>query len=316
MAKERPAALTKEDDAFNAFMFAILDAYHSHGKYDGPKLMAEALVLLAKHRRPEVLAGETVEEHARALVDQVENTPGNDPAVSMQWLLDALVLWPDCAESYMWVANIIEGRENAAVLMQPFYILAIEALRRRFGPGGALDAEDRPRDIPEVPLLVKSLVGLGETFATTGYSGDGVPLYIEALRYDPADGQGARPRLALALAIRADPEGAAAALSVAAPTPLVLYAKAIAAYCRAESAGPARQALLEARRANPYVTAIITGKRKMLGMLTGEERFDEAQYVYLAISPALKVVPGLVAWVKKETSVAAQAANRGGKKRR
>ncbi len=312
MAKETFAALGRDDEPFHEFMLGILDAYHTQGKYDGPGLRAQALALLGKYRPPEIPAGESAEEHAKGLVDLVERTPADKPSESLQWLLNALVLWPDCAESYMWVANTIEGRDQAPILMQPFYILAIEALRHRLGP---LGAEDRPDDVPEVRMLVKALVGLGEAFATIGYSGDGVPLYIEALRYDPTDREGARPRLALALAIRADPEGAAAALSVAEPTPLVLYARAIAAYCRGESAGPARQALMEARRANPYVTAIITGKRKMLGMLTGEPRFDEAQYVYLAIAPAVKVVPGLVAWVKKETGVLSPPANRGKKRR-
>ena len=309
-------ALRESKEPFNQFMGAILEAYHDQAMYDGPRLSAHAGSLLAKYPPPSVPEGTSTEAYAKALVDRAESTPNNDPSESMQWLIDALVLWPDCAESYMWTANIIEGRENSPVLMLPFYLLAIEALRRRLGPGGALDDAGQPREIPEVPLLVKALVGLGETFATTGYSGDGVPLYIEALRYDPDDSQGARPRLALALAIRADPEGAAAALANAAPTPLVLYARAIAAYCRGESAGPSRQALLVARRANPYVTAIITGKRKMLGMLTGEEAFDDAQYIYLAIAPALKVVPGLVAWVRREVAAVAPPAHGGRKKKR
>ena len=313
---EESQALQESKEPFNQFMGAILEAYHDKGMYDGDRLSVYAGSLLAKYPLPTVPDGVSTEEQARALVQRAESMPGEEPSDAMQWLMDALVLWPDCAESYMWTANIIEGREHAPLLMLPFYSIAIEALRRRLGPGGALDESGQPRAIPEVPLLVKALVGLGETFATTGYSGDGVPLYVEALRYDPEDSQGARPRLALALAIRADPEGAAATLAQAAPTPLVLYARAIAAYCRGDSAGPARRALIEARRANPYVTAIITGKRKMLGMLTGEAAFDDAQYIYLAISPALKVVPGLVAWVRKEVGVSPPPGHGGGKKKR
>ncbi|MFN0146470.1 MAG: hypothetical protein ACKVT1_08175 [Dehalococcoidia bacterium] len=313
---EESDALRESKEPFNQFMGGILDAYHEKGLVDGESLSAHAATLLAAFPRPMLAEGASVEEAARALVQRAEDMPAEEPSDAMQWLIDALVLWPDCAESYMWVANIIEGRDNAAILMLPFYTLAIEALRRRLGPGGAVDDDGRPREVPEVPLLVKALVALGETFATTGYSGDGVPLYVEALRYDPEDRQGARPRLALALAIRSDPEGAAAALSKATPTPLVLYARAIAAYCRGDAAAPSRQALLDARRANPYVTAIITGKRKMVGMLTGDQAFDNAQYIYLAIAPALKVVPGLVAWIRRETTVGGAPAHGGSKKKK
>ena len=44
--------------------------------------------------------------------------------LSAFWLMEALIAWNDCAEAYMWSANIIEGRDHAEMLMsEPAQVL-------------------------------------------------------------------------------------------------------------------------------------------------------------------------------------------------
>jgi tetratricopeptide (TPR) repeat protein len=290
-------------------MWAILEGYHDEGLRDGPRLSAYAGRLLAKARKVELPAGATPREHAIALVDKVDQRPGIDPAVSLQWLIDALVLWPDCAEAYMWVANIIEGREHAPILMQPFYILAIEGLRRRLAAGASAHQDAAT----EQALLVRALKGLGEALATTGLASEAVGRYIEALQLDPGDAEDIRPRLAIALMVTGETESAESALVPAAETPLQLFAKAAVSYAKTEGTGEARHALIAARRANPYVTPFLTGQKKMSGMLTGKAAVDEAQYICLALAPAVSGVPGFAAWLRREAAPPVVARGKAGK---
>ncbi len=300
-------------EPFERFMFAMLEGYHDEGLREGLLLSAYAARVLAKYPKPALESGHDAEAEALALVARVDASDnGADPRLTLQWLLDALVLWPDCAEAYMWAANLIEGREYGIVLMQPFYVLSIEALKRRLGEQGPLSPDGAPRDVPEVTKLVKSLTGLGEALATQGKSDEATAHYIEALRYDPADRIDTRPRLALALACLGDIDSAEATVTTAHDNAYGLFARAVVAYCRTEGTGRAKQALLDARKSNPYVTAIITGQRRMLGMLTGDLRFDEGQQACLMLAPALNGIPGLIEWIRRE----AAPVSKGGKRKR
>jgi tetratricopeptide (TPR) repeat protein len=296
-------------------MWDILDAYHEQSIREGAELSRRAGQALADFARPEVPHGLSAEEQAVALVERVDKHPtANDARADMQALLDALILWPDCAESYMWIANVIEGRDQAPYLMLPFYALALEALHRRLGLGGPTDIGGRLRDKPEAAMMIKALQGFGEALATLGQFREAVSKYVEALGYDPDDREHIRPRLALALLCMADVDGADSTMAKAGETPLDLFAKAAVAYALTEGTGRARQALLSARKANPYVTAFITGKRNMPGMLTGDAQFDEAQYVCLALGPALRTVPGLQPWIKRESAPPGTAAKAKGRR--
>ncbi|OAI41477.1 hypothetical protein AYO38_03565 [bacterium SCGC AG-212-C10] len=298
MSERDRAPISRAEAPFYRFMFAILDAYHEEGIRDRMKLGAYAKQLLAREPLPEIPAGLSREEFATGLVEKVDRMSGIDPAISVSWLMDALVAWNDCAEVYLWTSNIIEGREHAQVLMQPFYVLAIECLKRRLGPF--------PLGQPGIPAssderkMAKALVGLGESLATDLQTGEATGRYLEALRWDPDDSEGARPRLAISLTLHGDTESAAAVITQAKPTIFGLYAGAVVAYAQTEGTGPARKALLNANMMNPDVANILTGRRKMLGMLTGKARFDEAQYVCLMLAPVVNGMPGFSAWVKRE----------------
>jgi hypothetical protein len=295
-------------------MFAILEAYHDEGLQSGGLLSAYANQLLSREPGPTMPAGMSRPDFARSMVDRVEKTPGKDPSAGLQWLLDALVAWNDCAEAYVWISNIIEGREHAQLLMQPFYLLAIEALKRRVGPlpaGATLDPA-----AAEVQLMAKALVGLGESLATGGKPGQATRRYLDALRWDPDDTQEARPRLAIALTLQGEVESAGTAIAPARSTIFSAYAAAVVAYARSEGSAEAREILLAADAINPDVGAIITGRRKMLGMLTGQARFDEAQYVCLMLDPVLKGLPGFAAWAKRDLPVASAPKRTGTPKKR
>lgn len=289
-----------DKEPFDRFMLKILEAYHDEGLQDGERLSAYANQLLSREPMPAFPPATSPSAFALARVRQVDESPGNNPKHGLQWLLDALVAWHDCAEAYMWTSNIIEGREHAPLLMQPFYILAIEALKHRLGPMPSIEIRTGA-DVPEARMMAKALTGLGESLATTGRVGDAVLRYVDALRWDPDDREQARPRLAIALAIQGEDESARAALAPATETAFRAYAALAIGYAHTEGHGEEMQALLgAAREANPDVLTILSGRRKMPGMLTGNQRFDEAQYICLMLGPALKGgMPGFAAWAKR-----------------
>ena len=162
--------------------------------------------------------------------------------------MDALVAWHDCAEGYMWISNIVEGREHAALLIQPFYLLAIEGLRHRMGPvlpgAGAATPE-------ESLMMAKSLVGLGESLATTGQVGEAAGRYVEALRWDSEDREGARPRLAIVLALQGECGSAATALAQAKVDVFSAYAAAVIGFAETEGTGAALDQARDGERPQP-----------------------------------------------------------------
>ncbi len=279
-------------------MIGVLEAYHDRGVRDPRALDALAAELLASLPPASLPDGATAAEHARALVHRADFEPGDEGSDALQWVVDALKLWPDCAEAYMFAARIIEGREHAIILMQPFYTLALEALHRRLAPAGVANADGTVRTIPEAPMYLRGLCGLGEALATQARFPEAQASFVEALRLDPADGENVRPRLALVELLLGQKIGARDRLKDARPGLITGYVTAFVTLAIQGDGPAARQALAAARGANPHLFPMLTLAKKMPGVLTDDPVYDEAQYACLALAPAFLGRTGLREWLK------------------
>ena len=197
----------------------------------------------------------------------------------------------------MFVARIIEGREHAIILMQPFFMLALEALHRRL-PEGVRQPDGTVRDIPEAAMYLRALCGLGEALATQGRFTEAVASYVETLRLDPDDRENVRPRLALCELLLGQKAAAEARIKTAKPGLITAYVQAFVNLAQKGDGPAARQALAAARGLNPHLFPMLTETKKMPGMLTNDEEYDAAQYACLALAPALLGRTGLREWLK------------------
>jgi len=288
----------KQEQPFERFMYAVLDLYHQEKITDPKELGLRAQTLLAAETRPELPEGTHSATRAKELVKQVDETGGIAPERPMRWLIEALALWPDCAEAYMWVSNIMEGRREAPLLMQPFYLLAVGALRRRLelpddGASGPLP------DTADAALYGRALRAVGEALASTRLYEEALRYYREALVAFPADEELARPRMALALLGLDRIDDADDELAACGDGTLVRFAGTLATFAREGDSGRAREALRAARHANPYVTSFVTGSRRWTGFLTGDPAIDEAALITLALAPAFSHDGRMIPWIRK-----------------
>ena len=297
-----------EDDKvpFERFMFQVLDLWYTDGLRSPEALGERARALLSRYRKPRIPGGESEPEFAKALVRKTDETGGIDPLISFGWLMDALTAWPDCAEAYMWVSNIVEGQQQGPMLMQPFYSIALDALDRRLAEKGLTTDSPGFRECDEHELYLTSLRGLGEVLATYGDFASAAERYQQALHIDPEDSHEVLPRYALVKALLKEDSAADGALAYCPDTSMTRFMRAVITYGR-EADGPgARRALQQARQANPHVMGFVNGTRKWIGHLTGDSKpggVDEAQYITLAISPAFTPLIGLERWFRKEGGV-------------
>lgn len=293
-----PRGGRKKEHPFEKLMFGILDLYHQENISDPGQLAARTLVLLEAHPKPELAADVEPAARAKELVRQADETGGIAPERPFRWLLDALVIWPDCAEAYMWVSNLMEGRREAPLLMQPFYLLAIHALRRRLGLPETGTSAPLP-DTADAALYAKALRSAGEALASTRLYEEGLRYYDEALLAFPEDEEEARPRKAIALLGLDRVDAADDELAACGDTTLVRFAGMLATFAREGDSGAAREALRRARHANPYVTAFLTGSRRWTGFLTGDAAIDEAAFVTLALAPVIGHDGRILPWIKR-----------------
>lgn len=298
MSEQRGLSEAESSEPFSRFMTFVLDLYHVEGVTDPRELSQRANAWIAELPKPEVPDGETAETHAQALVDRADKEPSKDAKECLQWVIDALVLWPDCAEAYLFTARIIEGREDSIILMQPFYTLAAEALHRRLAPQGIAGADGLVRDIPEAGMYLRALCGLGEALATQGKFASAQASYVEALRLDPDDREDVRPRLALVEMLLGQFDQAAKRLEGAREGLTAAYVKAFVALARSGDGPAARQALAAARGMNPHLFPMLTLTKKMPGTLTDDDVFDAAQFACLALAPAFLGRTGIRGWLQ------------------
>jgi tetratricopeptide (TPR) repeat protein len=317
-----PSRLTADEshEPFSRFMTFVLDLYHQEHITDPRELARRANSYLADlHVLPPV-EGETPESRAQALVERADKGPSDDAKESLQWVMDALTLWPDCAEAYMFIARISEGRQDAIILMQPFYTLAAEALHRRLAPVGIAGPDGHVRDIAEAGMYLRALCGLGEALATQGKFSEAQASYVEALRLDPEDREDVRPRLALVEMLLGQFDAAAERIASARPGLIAAYVKAFVALARSGDGPAARQALAVARGMNPHLFPMLTLAKPMPGTLTEDQVFDAAQFACLALAPAFLGRTGIRGWLKHVAAAGHAPSTRGGqaakKKRR
>jgi tetratricopeptide (TPR) repeat protein len=303
MADRDRMPIDDEDDGpdadFGVFMAAIMTAWHEDKVTDPIELMKRAEEALAALPPVSPPAGMTPIEHALALVERVDKHPDQGSGgADVQRIMDALKLWPLCAEGYMFVCRIIEGREQGILLMQPFYMLALEALWSRLGSGGPLDRDGKLKDVPEAAMYLRCLCGLGEALASQGRFSEAMAQYSEALRFDPTDSEKVRPRLAIAELMTGQVERARDTLDLADDTLLRAWVNAFVTLAIKRDGPDARKALAEARGRNAHLWSFVVGSKVMPGFLSGEADFDEAQYAMLALEPTFIGARGLREWVQ------------------
>jgi tetratricopeptide (TPR) repeat protein len=300
-----------EDEPFNRFMVFVLNLYHTEHVTAPSELAERANAYLAELPLPELADGEARETNAQALIERADKGPSEDGKQSLRWVVDALALWPDCAEAYMFIARISEGRQDAVILLQPFYALAAEALRHRLAPLGIAGPDGQIRDVAEAGMYLRTLCGLGEALATVGKFSEAQTSYIEALTLDPEDGEDVRPRLALVEMLLGEFDEAAARIESARPGLITAYVKAFVALARSGDGPAARQALAVARGMNPHLFPMLTLAKPMPGTLTEDEVFDAAQFACLALAPAFVGRTGIRDWLKHVASAGHPPSSRG-----
>ncbi len=243
--------------------------------------------------------GSTPLEQAQALIYQAWHEP--DRSRRLELARQALACSPDCADA--WVVLAEEAEEVAEALR--CYREGVAAGERVLPP--ALFEQDCGCfwQIPEARPYLRARVGLAQCLWLLGEQEAALEHFWELLRLDASDHLRVRYLLLEALLIRNDlkalrrlidmyPDDESAAWH---------YSRALVLYRSEGDTLAARQALREARLANPHVPDYLLGRKKLPRPLpeyiepgSVEEAVD---YVSVAL-PYWKNTPGALSWLRQQ----------------
>jgi len=212
----------------------------------------------------------------------------------------ALEISPDCADAYLLLAE-----ETASSMTEALELLeqGMAAGERALGPEPFEEDVGHFWGILETRPYMRARAALAETLWALDRREEAVEHHRELLRLNPNDNQGLRDRQVewlLWLERYEDLDALFAAYDEDAGAAFA-YTKALAAFRRQSASAEAGQLLDDAREANPYVVAFLTGRKVLPKRLPEYVGFgDESEAVeYAAGAAALWAsVPGAVAWLE------------------
>jgi tetratricopeptide (TPR) repeat protein len=214
--------------------------------------------------------------------------------------LEALEISGDCADAYLLLA------EEAAPDLQAACDLleaGVAAGERAIGPGPFKHDVGNFWDVFETRPYMRGRAALAETLWQLKRHDEAVEHMYDLLRLNPNDDQGNREVLVewLLYLGRYDELDKLLAASDADDAAVMVYTKALAAFCREGASAEANRLLAEARERNAHVPAYLTGRRRLPARRPDSYSIGgrSEALLYAADAKALwQHVPGALAWLE------------------
>lgn len=267
--------------------------------FDNPAaLRASVAALLAEHAAPPRDISMSVEEQAERLVAAAWDAGEEAPALAV----DALRLWPDCANAYTFL-GISAGDELSLAI--PMFTLGVMAAHAHLGNEIFEREAGNFWTIEETRPFMRALGELARANRDAGATDVALHHYQELLRLNHADDQGARFEL-LSIFLEEGNTGAAAAIIEAfrdEESPAFAYGAALLAFQLGGDSPEARAVLAHALTAAPAVAPYLAGLTPLPSDDTGVYQMggdDEALLFADLLLPAWQATPNAAGWLRAQ----------------
>ncbi len=223
----------------------------------------------------------------------------SDPKKRARLARKALDLSPDCADAYVLLAELADGRKEALSL----YEQAVAAGERALGPETFREDAGHFWGLLETRPYMRAREGLAHALWALGRREEAVSHVQDMLRLNPNDNQGLRYTLAhWLLALDRDKELAALLKRYDEDASAVWsYTAALLAFRRDGDSPASRKRLKEALGANSHVPTYLLGERPLPPEPPAYYSFggDEEAVLYAADAlSAWKSTPGAITWLR------------------
>lgn len=300
------------DDPVFQFIAGIIELAYGKGPGDAPPVADPAefrssveRLLAAKPamtRDPSM----TAEEQAGRLVEAAwESEDEGGPVLAV----DALRLWPGCADAYTYL-GVSAGEEVSLAI--PLFTLGLMAAYESLGQDAFDTHAGNFWTRSETQPFMRALAELARANREAGALDVAAAHYQEMLRLNPADHQGARYELLGILLEMGDQDAAERLLTVYGDdaTPGFAYAAALLDFQRSGDTPASRDTLQQALAASPRVAEFLSGARPFPA--EGDIAFDpgsdgEAAIFAELLAPAWEATDGAVEWLRANPPAAAPA---------
>lgn len=243
--------------------------------------------------------GSTPLEQAQVLIYQAWQEP--ERTRRLELARKALDYTPDCADA--WVILAEEADELAEALH--CYREGVAAGERVLAPAVFDQESGRFWQIPEARPYLRARVGLAQCLWLLGEQQAALAHFWELLRLDAGDHLRVRYLLLEALLMRNDLEALRQLIDMYPDDEAAAwcYSRTLVLYRSESDTQATRQALREARQANPYVPDYLLGRKKLPPWLPEVVRpgsVEEAiDYASVAL-PYWKNTPGALSWLRQQ----------------
>ncbi|MFN0093532.1 MAG: hypothetical protein ACKVVT_01985 [Dehalococcoidia bacterium] len=250
--------------------------------------------LLSSRVAPVLRPGETPQAAAEERMARAWEDPAG-PVLAVE----ALHLWPDCAEAYLYLAAAVEGQPGLSLAL---FTLAVEAASAALGPTYLDEYRGEMWERPEARTLMRAMEGMGRSYWSVGALEHAAEQFAELLALNPNDDQGVRYPLASCLIEMGNGEAVNDLLTMYDDgTAGRAYLLALAAF-QADGDAAARPALASAVGLSPLIAEYLVGDRAF-----PQEALDlqvppavtEAMYFADVMAPAWGAVEGALDWLKR-----------------
>ena len=233
----------------------------------------------------------------------------DDPAEVSELARQALDVWPGCADAYVLLAEVARGPKESLDL----YTRGVEAGARDLGEATFREAEGHFWMLTETRPYMRARFGLAQMLWVLGRRDEAVEHYRQMLRLNPNDNQGVRYTLAACLLELGRDEELAELLGRYEEDASTgwAYSAALLAFRRGGDTPSARALLKTARRANPFVPDLLTGRERLPSRMpetVGLGDHNEAVDYVAGFLRGWRATPGALAWLR--TTADGQPANR------
>jgi len=292
------------DDPLGEFLIGVLDIVQDERTETPEAMLAGVEALLA--RRPQVprTLGVPVEDQAQAMAAAAWEL--EDPIEGMSLALEAVRLWPDCADGYT-----LLGMHASAdlVLAIPLFSFAVMAGARAIGEETFERHAGEFWNFDETRPFMNALGFLARAQREAGALGPAALHLGEMLRLNSSDDQGARYDLVATFLEMGEHEGAEQVFAMYPDEASAFfdYARALALLQRRGDGDEARLALRKARESNEHAVAYLTGETTLPEMLPetfGEGDETEAVVLVDLLGPAWEATEGALDWLRRQTGSA------------
>jgi tetratricopeptide (TPR) repeat protein len=214
----------------------------------------------------------------------------------------ALAISADCADAYVLLAEHATDLTEA----RQFYEQGVAAGERALGPDFFEENEGSFWGLLETRPYMRARAALASVLWQQGERDAAVGHYEDLLRLNPNDNQGVR-QLLVGYLIELDREHEARQLLQRYKddgSAWMVYGRALLAFRGGGDSADARRALAKALKANPFVAAYLTGRKRMPLSVPDYHGFgDESEAVAYAFDGAdtWRAAPGAIDWLSAST---------------